>query len=263
MRNETKKSIVGYAVLAGMGLCFLALRYYWDSDEGRLAVLTLLAAVPIAGLVVLWKLGERLTIEAIAIPERAMPADGGIGWLEVQPEFKRKLRKDTVGLAVGIWIMLMALVLWVGYTGVFSPLDATRTMLVIGLFALMGVLPAITVFRTPKDSRMRLGTDGSRFFLDPGDGKVEEYPFDALATERGLKLLAGRRLIVLRYKQSFRFAEEDLLGLILARVPRSGRLGSFRFFLRTLRQGNRPAWLALIAVVIWSAYFLVTHLPAN
>ncbi|HTO51359.1 MAG TPA: hypothetical protein VML91_27230 [Burkholderiales bacterium] len=43
----------------------------------------------------------------------------------------------------------------------------------------------ISALRAPIVWRARLGADGKRFFLDPGDGKVEEYSFDVLATPTG------------------------------------------------------------------------------
>jgi len=64
-------------------------------------------------------------------------------------------------------------------------------------------------------------------------------------------------LIGLRYGQMPRFAEEELRGFILARIPSSGTLSQVRFLLRALRQGNRNVWGILIALALCAVILLL------
>jgi len=107
---------------------------------------------------------------------------------------------------------------------------------------------------------MRLGTDGRRFFFDPGNGKVEEHEFSELAISNGQQLLVGRRLIALRLGPGALFAEEELRGIILARIPPSGRVGLVRLFALALGRGNRELRVVLIVTAIGAVLFLLPKL---
>ena len=107
---------------------------------------------------------------------------------------------------------------------------------------------------------MRLGTDGRRFFFDPGNGKVEEHEFSALATSNGRQLLIGKKLINLRVGLGPLFVEDDLSGAILARIPPSGRVNPLRLIARALGRGSRELWAVLIITAIGAALLLLPKL---
>ncbi len=128
------------------------------------------------------------------------------------------------------------------------------------IFAASALAPLALLIRPPRAWRMRLGTDGQRFFLDPGNGKVEEHSFSELATSNGQQLLVGKRLIALRLGAGALFAEEELRGYIFARIPPSGRLDLGRLFVRALGQGSREMWWIVIALVITAAFLVLPTL---
>jgi hypothetical protein len=108
---------------------------------------------------------------------------------------------------------------------------------------------------------MRLGTDGQRFFFDPGNGKVEEHEFSALLlSSNGRQLLVDKKLITLHVGLGPLFVDDELRGTILARIPPSGRVGPLRLLARALARGSRELWAVLILTAITIAVFLLLKL---
>ncbi len=221
----------------------------------RLAAQILLVALPLAGVFLLWRLGERLPVRPrLVVPASPTPVEGGIHWLEVRPEFKRRARKMLIGMLAGIWILSIGAGVvfawaWRGFSGL-------ALTVFLATLAVAALAPLPFLIWMPRAWRIRLGTDGRLFFFDPGNGKVEEHSFSALAISNGRQLLVGRRLLALRLGPGPLFAEEDLRSYVFARIPPSGRLDPVRFFLRALDQGSRELWWAVIIVAI-CALFLV------
>jgi len=234
-----------------------ASRSFWRTL--RLAAQVLLVAFPIAGVLLLWRLGERLPIPGpIAIPATPTPVERGIRWLEVRPEFLRRARKMLiVMLAVICGFSGAAALIYEWSSEGFSRLQVIFLSVIVAATALA---PLVLLIRPPRAWRMRLGTDGRRFFLDPGNGKVEEHPFGELAVSNGQQLLVGRKLIALRLAPGALFAEEELGGTILARIPPSGRVSPLRLIALALGRGSRELWAVLIIAVIATALILLPKL---
>src|SRR6266545_152402 len=224
-----------------------ASRSWWRAL--RFAAQMLLVAFPIAGVFLLWRLGERLPVRPpLVVPEGPTPVENGIHWLEVRPEFRRRARKMLIVMLAVICSLSGAAVLiyawsWEG----FSRFEAIFFFVI---FAASALAPLALLIRPPRAWRMRMGTDGRRFFLDPGNGKVEEHSFSELAISNGQQLLVGRRLIALRLGAGALFADEELRGYIFARIPPSGRVDPLRLFVRALDRGSRELWLVLIIFAI-------------
>jgi len=234
-----------------------AARSFWSAL--RLAAQVLLVALPLAGVLLLWRLGERLPIpEPLAIPASPTPVEKGIRWLEVRPEFRRRARKMLMALSAGMWARRYP------HRGSprIAPAGISRAMVLLPavIVVIAALAPLALLVWMPRAWRMRLGTDGRRFFFDPGNGKVEEHEFSELAISNGQQLLIGRKLIALRLAPGALFAEEELRGTILARIPPSGRVNAVRLFARALGRGSRELWAVLIIVVIGTALLLLPKL---
>jgi len=225
----------------------------------RLAAQVLLVALPLAGVFLLWRLGERLPIPGpLAIPASPTPVEKGIRWLEVRPEFRRRARKILMALSAGMWLVAILIVALL----VLRPAGISRAMVLLPaiIVVIAALAPLLLLVWTPRAWRMRLGTDGRRFFLDPGNGKVEEHEFSELAISNGQQLLVGRKLIALRLGPGALFAEEELRGTILARIPPSGRVNPLQLIARAFGRGSRELWAVLIIVVIGAALLLLPKL---
>ena len=226
----------------------------------RLAAQLLIVAIPLAGMFALWRLGERLPAlqTQLVVPANPAPVEKGIHWLEVLPQFKRRARRLLFALFAVIWLIAISLA-WLGWQ-IREAIPRPELMLLVPVFAVFVLMPLVLLIHPPKAWRMRLGTDGQRFFLDPANGKVEEYSFSALAVSDGRQLLVGKRLIPLRLGLGPLFAQDELSGYIFARIPLSGRVGSVRLLVRALDQGSRELWWVLIVLAIVAAFVLVPML---
>jgi hypothetical protein len=137
----------------------------------------------------------------------------------------------------------------------------------LAVLAFTALAPVILLVRQPRAWRTRLGTDGKRFFLDRGDGKLRGYPFEALVVSNARQLLVGRRLIPLRSNPGPLglgpgplFDEKELAGYVLSRIPPSNRVDPFRFFMRALRAGNRETQWGIVAVIAVAALYALSEL---
>ena len=219
----------------------------------RLAAQLLVVVFPLAGIWALWRLGERLPVPPqAAIPATPQPVSGGTRWLDVLPEFKKRVRRLAITMLVVVGGTSIALLYF--FESALQSFPLALQLFSLAILGLTALLPVILLVRLPRAWRTRLGTDGKRFLLDLGDGKVRGYPFEALVVN-GRQLLAGRRLIQLRAGRGNRplFDEKELAGYVLSRIPPSNRVDSFRLLVRALRAGNRESrWgiVLLIAVVV-------------
>jgi len=143
-----------------------------------------------------------------------------------------------------------------------SPVELSRAVVLLAapVLVVSALVPLSLLIWRPRAWRMRLGTDGRRFFLDPGNGKVEEHSFSELGISNGQQLLVGRKLIALRLGPGALFAEEELRGTILARIPPSGRVNPLRLIARALGRGSRELWAVLIITAIGAALLLLPKL---
>jgi hypothetical protein len=234
-----------------------ASRSYWRTV--RLAAQFLIFAIPLAGILVLWRMGERLTvIPALVVPASPTPVERGIHWLEVRPEIRRRTRWMLVAMTMVMWLTVIGAALLVGaFWGAVRRVDL---IVLIPALALCALVPLPLLIFLPRVWRRRLGTDGRDFFLDLGNGKVEKYSFSALATSKGHQLLAGRRLIPLRTGMGSLFPEDELRGYILARIPPSGRVDPLRLMMRALDKGSRELWWALAVIAIALAFLFLPKL---
>lgn len=234
-----------------------ASRSFWSTL--RRAAQVLLVVFPIAGVLLLWRLGERLPVPGpLVIPGAPARVESGIRWIEVRPEFRRRARRTLMMASAGMWICA---IVFVGLL-VLSPFELSRltVFLAVGILAVsaLGTLPLL--IWAPRVWRMRLGTDGRRFFFDPGNGKVQEHEFGALATWNGRQLLIGKKLITLRARQGPLFDEDELSAVILARIPPSGRVDSFRIFALALGRGSPELWAVVVIAAIGIASVLLPKL---
>jgi len=207
----------------------------------------------------LWRLGERLPIpRPLAIPATPTPVERGIRWLEVRPEFTRRARRMLLALSGGMWIVALVIVALLA----LSPVELSRAVVLLAapVVVVSALVPLSLLIWRPRAWRTRLGTDGRTFFLDPGNGKVEEHSFSELAISNGQQLLVGRRLIALRLGPGALFAEEELGGTILARIPPSGRVNPLRLIALALGRGSRELWAVLIITAIATALLLLPKL---
>lgn len=225
----------------------------------RLAAQALVVVFPLVGIWALWRLGERLPVPAQpAVPETPLPVSGGIRWLEVLPEFRKRVRRLAITMLVVIGGTSIA-VLYV-FESTLQGFPRAAQLFFLAILAFATLAPLILLVRPPKVWRTRLGTDGKRFFLDRGDGKLRGYPFEALVVSNGRQLLVGRRLIPLRLGPGPLFDEKELAGYILSRIPPSNRVGPYRLFVRALRAGNRETQWGIVAVIAFVALFALSKL---
>ena len=214
----------------------------------RLAAQVLVVVFPLVGIWALWRLGERLPVPAQpAVPETPLPVSGGIRWLEVLPEFRKRTRRLAITVLVVIGGASMAL-LYV-FESMLQGFPRGAKLFSLAILAFTALAPIILLVRSPKAWRTRLGTDGKRFFLDRGDGKLRGYPFEALVVSNGRQLLVGRRLIALRLGPGPLFDEKELAGYVLSRIPPSNRVGPYRLFMRALRAGNRETQWSIVVMI--------------
>jgi len=232
----------------------------------RLAAQALVVVFPLVGIWALWRLGERLPVVAQpAVPETPQPVSGGIRWLEVLPEFRKRARRLAITMLVvmgGISIAMLYV-----FESAFHGFPRAAQLFLLGTLAFTALAPLIVLVRPPKNWRMRLGTDGKRFFLDRGDGKLRAYPFEALVVSNGRQLLVGRRLIPLRLGNGPQrlgpgplFDEKELAGYILSRIPPSNRVDPYRLLVRALRAGNRETQWSIVAMIVFLALFALSEL---
>lgn len=181
----------------------------------------------------------------------------GVHWIAVRPAVIRRFTVATYIAAAafvafgGAPVFLM----WRGAPGTASSTAA------LGLLAMV-LLAQLLVLRTLRRAfRVRLGTDGRDFFLDPGKGEPERYPLASLATANERQLLAGKRLIPLYGSLGPMFDLEEVRRHIFARMAPASRVGVLRLFGRALRQGNELIWttvaVALVALVVFVPYLFL------
>jgi len=225
----------------------------------RLAAQVLVVVFPLVGIWALWRLGERLPVPAqAAVPETPLPVSGGIRWLEVLPEFRKRARRLAITMLVVVGGMSIAL-LYV-FESTLQGFPRAAQIFFLATLAFAALAPLILLVRPPKAWRTRLGTDGKRFFLDRGDGKLRGYPFESLAVSNGRQLLVGRRLISLRLGPGPLFDEKELAGYILSRISPSNRVSPFGLLVRAMRAGNRETWWSIVVMVAAVALVALSEL---
>ncbi|HET7765094.1 MAG TPA: hypothetical protein VFK92_08385 [Burkholderiales bacterium] len=235
-----------------------ASRSLWG--EVRLAAQVLVVVFPLLGIWALWRLGERLPVPAQApVPATPLPVSGAIRWLEVLPAFKKRARILLITVLIVFGGTSIALLYF--FASFPQSLPRAAQFFFVAIFALMVLMPVILLVRPPRAWRTRLGTDGKRFLLDLGDGKVRGYPFESLVVN-GRQVLAGHRLIQLRagYDQRPLFDEKELAGYVLSRIPPANRVSSFQLLMRALRAGNRETRWSIGLVVAVLALFALSEL---
>jgi hypothetical protein len=215
----------------------------------RLAAQALVVVFPLVGIFALWRLGERLPVPAqAAVPETPLPVSGGTRWLEVLPDFRKRARRLAITMLVVLGGASIAM-LYV-FESALQSFPRGVQIFFLATLAFTALAPVILLVRPPRAWRMRLGTDGKRFFLDWGDDKLREYPFEALAVSNGRQLLVGRRLIPLRLgRGQSLFDEKELAGYVLSRIPPSNRVGPYQLFVRALRAGNRETQWSVVIMI--------------
>ena len=78
--------------------------------------------------------------------------------------------------------------------------------------------------------------------------------------------MVGRRLIPLRLGSGRQFGsgplfdEKELAGYVLARIPPSNRVDSFRLLVRALRAGNRETRWGVVSMIAVVALFALSEL---
>jgi hypothetical protein len=225
----------------------------------RLAAQVLVVVFPLVGILALWRLGERLPVPGqVATPETPRPVSGGIRWLEVLPEFRKRVRRLAITMLVVVGGTSIALLY--AFESAFQGLPRAAKVFPLVILAFMALAPVIALARPPRAWRTRLGTDGKRFFLDRGDGKLRGYPFEALVVSNGRQLLVGRRLIPLRVGLGPLFDEKELAGYVLSRIPPSNKVDPYRLFVRALRAGNRETQWSIVAMIAVAALFVLSEL---
>ena len=228
-------------------------RIMWSRT--RIAAQIMLVVGPLAGIFLLWRLGEPL-VQSVARVKRPAGVEprpvNGVHWLAVNPRFGRRIR----------WLWLTHLVLCVAATGVIyfwidaisQPSFAAALWTIFWIFAgVMGIIILFDLYmmvRGSASTRIRLGTDGQVLLLGRKRAleQVERYPFASVATN-GRQLLAGRHLVQLSSVVGVRFDREELAGYLLARMPNSAFVSAAEFLRRALQNGNRSIWFVMIVIV--------------
>ena len=221
----------------------------------RLAAQVLVVVFPLIGVLLLWRMGERLPERSIKFVEGTAPAPitGGVHWLELNPEFVRRARRMQL---TSVLLLLVMVVVFPLVFDVSALLRSSSGQLRVAFVALIGmvlvmILAQVALFvRKPRAWRLRIGSDGKRFFLDPGNGRTEEYPFTELATSGGRVLLAGKRFIALYTGLGPLFAPEEIRDYILARIPASGHVSQLQLSLRGLERGSRQMWAIVVILAV-------------
>lgn len=225
----------------------------------RLGAQVGMIVLPLFAILVLWRMGERPISLPVSLnfQREAKPiAEGAIHWLNPAPKF---IRQQT-------WFLGIFMVLAMFFTGWSLTLAASTVQqfpvggwLLAALLMFAVCLMLLTLIMSYRLLRSRLGTDGVQLLHDKGDGKVFAYPL-AHTLSDGNRLLAGRRMIVLRVMQRMFFDRDDLEQYILARMGPESCRTPWQLYVAGLRNGSRLIWLNSIIIISILVAWIVARL---
>ena len=182
------------------------------------------------------------------------PADEGepvvvskdIHWIVVSAEYRRRTRVASFATLAAM-LVLGAAVLLLAFAIPAPSLPGLPAAIATAVLGTAVAVHVILFWRMRRAFRIRLGTDGRDFFLDPGDGNLEQYSLGSIATGDGRQLLAGKRLIPLDSPLGSIFDPEEVHSHILSRLAPSSKVGLFPLLRLALHRRNRE--LLFIAAV--------------
>lgn len=225
----------------------------------RMAAQAGMIVLPLLAILMLWRMGERpITLPvALNFQREAKPiAAGVVQWLSPTPRF---VRQQT-------WLLRIFLVLAMFMTG----WSLWLTVSIVWQFPFGGWVLAVplmcavclmllTLKQSNRLLRSRLGTDGIQLLHDKGDGKVFAYPL-AQTLSDGNRLLAGRRMIVMRAMHRMLFDRDDLEQYLLARMGSASLRSPGQLYLAGMRNGSRLIWLNSIFIILIIVAWVVARL---
>lgn len=224
-------------------------RAFWS--RVRLAAQLLCVLGPLLGILVLWRMGERLAPAASAIkrPENIEPAPvEGIYWISMKPRYVRTARIFSGMLAVLSIIAQVALFRLASHG---TAPNTFRTYLFLLPY------PAFTIFfiylsvRGLPSWRLRMGTDGKKLLVDAGGdaSRTDIHEFADCATD-GEWLLLGKRIVGLRTPAMECFDRHEVEIYLISRMPKSSLVSRAELIRRGLQRGNAALWFAVILISI-------------
>ena len=225
----------------------------------RIAAQVSVIVLPLLGIFMLWRLGEKPISAPLALSFEREPRaiEPGVAvWLSPSPKF---IQQQTLMLML-LSIAMMVLCGWSIWIGVSVTLMFPQGgWLLAGLMFFAPLLVFLVLIAAYKVLRSRLGTDGMQLLHDKGDGKVFAYPL-AQTLSDNYRLLAGPRIIVMRIGRRMIFDREDLESLILARMSPASQRGFGQFYLAGLRRRNRTILLHTTVIGLIFVVLAITRL---
>ena len=214
--------------------------------------------LPLLGILLLWRLGERLPRIEPRInfdPDRKpAPVEGKVQWLSVSARFKRSARMVIIFVsllcygAVGFcgWLLFDNIGHWNALLHKRGPWE--QFLLGAVAVALLAT-PLLAIVLEPKAWRRRIGTDGALFFLDEGNGHITKHEFGDLLYD-GQQLLVGKRMVKIAAPMGALFDKLDVQQYILPRLPKDAHVSGVTLFGQSLRRGNVEMLAALSIMVL-------------
>ena len=180
---------------------------------------------------------------------------GGIQWIVFSAQYLRRLRLITLAATAAMLVFAtieIAIVVFEAPGPVVPRLLLPLTLLLVAVVAQFLAVAALR-----RLTRRRLGVEGHEFLFDPGNGRVERYPFDTVVTGDSRQLLAGKRLIPLYAPLGPLFEGDKVQNYILARMAPSSRIGVASLFREALKRGSRDLWIMLVVVCLAASALLL------
>jgi hypothetical protein len=236
-----------------------------DWRRWRLAAQAGLVAIPIAAILVLWKLGAAVP----ALASGASPAPGGaVTWIGLDPQYVARTRRHIViaGWAIAMLHVAMAAMLAMAFaTGKVAALGEMALTLAASPFLFYFVLRS--AYRGLQDAR--LGASSTHLHVTaPGKfgvavestrlAKWSDVYFD------GGRLLAGPEFVMVFHREGgWRYPQADFMREIAARIPSRNRVSVAALAWRSMRAGSSVGIvfaLGFAAALAWLVWQLVTLL---
>lgn len=236
-----------------------------DWRRWRLAAQVGLVAIPIAAILVLWKLGAPLPARASGAP----PAPGGgITWIGLDPQYVARTRRQVViaGWGIAILHVVMAAMLAMAFTTgqVAAPGGMLLALAVSPVFFYFVLRSA---YRGLQDAR--LGASSTHLHvIAPG-----KFGVAAASTRQvkwsdvyfdGGRLLAGPEFVMVSHREGgWRYPQADFMREIAARIPSRNRVSVAALAWRSVLAGSSVGIvivLGTVASLVYLGWQLVTLL---
>jgi hypothetical protein len=181
----------------------------------------------------------------------------GVDWAPIDLAYARHVKRLIwIGYAVPAVILALALSAIFYFPAVLAAEEASRRSEIPGIAPAILFIVAMAAAigshrRLARDLRSRLGADSTHLLYDPGTGRIERHEWSAVLTDKS-RLLIGRRVVVLvgpsGLTRSTVYQLDALQGLVLARIPATSYVGTFRLYGKALARGNVELRVTVVAI---------------